>query len=93
MGILINPDLENRIVAKVQSGRYQSPDEVVEESLALLDARDGGTRASEPPDASSISDMIVRIGAQVPEETWSHLPSDLANNVDHYLYGSPRRAE
>lgn len=93
MGILINPDLENRIVAKVQSGRYQSADEVVQESLALLDARDGGARVSEPPDASSISEMIVRIGAQVPEEAWSHLPSDLASNVDHYLYGSPRRTE
>ena len=93
MGILLYPELEHRIAAKVQSGRYHSPDEVIEEGLALLDARDAEPKSSMGADAAAISDMIVQIGAQIPEEAWSHVPTDLARNADHYLYGSPRASE
>ena len=33
MAILLNPDLEQRIAAKVKSGEYESPAAVVQKSL------------------------------------------------------------
>jgi Arc/MetJ-type ribon-helix-helix transcriptional regulator len=92
MGILLNPDLEHRIAAKVQSGQYESPAEVIQEGLDLLEARDAATSpgaASEKP----IWETIVELGRQVPEEEWARIPADFAQNLDHYLYGAPKVSE
>ena len=32
-------------------------------------------------------DEIDKLRAQVPPEEWDKLPTDMAKNVDHYLYG------
>jgi Arc/MetJ-type ribon-helix-helix transcriptional regulator len=92
MGILLNAELEHRIAAKVESGHYQSPAEVIQEGLDLLEARDAAnssTGDSEEP----IWETIVRLGRQVPDEEWARVPTDLAQNVDHYLYGAPKVSE
>ena len=46
-----------------------------------------------PYDASArpIWEVIAEIGASVPEEEWAKVPADLASNLDHYLYGAPKR--
>ena len=93
MSIILNSELESRIVAKLKTGRYNSPEEVVEEGLALLDARDAVPATGGPSNASGIAEMIQAISSQVPEEEWLRVPADLSLNVDHYLYGSPRREE
>lgn len=36
---------------------------------------------------SSIAQMLAAITANVPNEEWKTLPTDLAKNLDHYLYG------
>lgn len=33
---------------------------------------------------------ILEISAAVPREEWEKLPTDLAVNLDHYLYGAPK---
>jgi Arc/MetJ-type ribon-helix-helix transcriptional regulator len=93
MSILLNPDLEQRIAAKVESGLYQSPAEVIEEGLDLLDARDATEHDAADHDETPIWETIVRIGKEVPEGEWSRLPTDLSKNLDHYLYGSPKVSE
>ena len=35
----------------------------------------------------SIVDLVSRVSETVPESEWAKLPSDLAKNLDHYLYG------
>ena len=40
MSIILEPDVESRIERKVASGRYTSADDVVRESLELLDEQD-----------------------------------------------------
>jgi hypothetical protein len=40
-----------------------------------------------------IWETIVSLGRQIPEEEWAQIPDDLARNVDHYLYGSPKASE
>lgn len=37
-----------------------------------------------------IWEQIIEIGATVPDEVWDQLPTDLAANLDHYLYGEGR---
>ncbi len=34
---------------------------------------------------------IDEIVARVPEAAWDELPTDGAANVDHYLYGAPKK--
>ena len=38
-----------------------------------------------------ISEVIQEITKDVPDEVWETLPKDGAAEIDHYLYGSPRR--
>ena len=50
--------------------------------------------AGEPPydgSAKPIWEVIAEIGATVPEEEWAKVPADLASNLDHYLYGTPKQ--
>ena len=46
-----------------------------------------------PADGEGVSlwDKIEGRIAQAPPETWEDAPTDGSQNVDHYLYGAPRR--
>jgi hypothetical protein len=41
--------------------------------------------------ARPIEDVLAELAAEVSEEDWNGVPHDLAKNVDHYLYGTPKR--
>ena len=43
------------------------------------------------PEARPIWEVISEIGASVPDEEWAKVPTDLARNLDHYLYGVPKQ--
>jgi putative addiction module CopG family antidote len=90
MSILLNPDLEHRIAVKVKSGRYRSPAEVIQEGLNLLEARDAATQSSAAPSSIPLWEAIAGIGQKLSAEEWAPVPADLARNVDHHLYGSPK---
>jgi Arc/MetJ-type ribon-helix-helix transcriptional regulator len=38
-----------------------------------------------------IEEVLAEIASQVPDEEWAKLPADLNDNLDHYLYGAPKR--
>ena len=46
-----------------------------------------------PYDASArtIEEILTELASEVPQEDWNRLPSDLTDNLDHYLYGTPKR--
>jgi hypothetical protein len=46
-----------------------------------------------PPRARArpIEEIIRELAAQVPQAEWDRLPRDLTDNLDHYLYGTPKR--
>ena len=54
----------------------------------------GGVQDESRPDGGdkSIWDAIDDIMRRVPEEVLERLPVDGAEQHDHYLYGSPRKA-
>lgn len=41
--------------------------------------------------AGSLLNKIAEISAAVPDDAWAAVPSDLAHNLDHYLYGTAKR--
>jgi hypothetical protein len=41
--------------------------------------------------ARPIEDILAELAAEIPEEEWKRLPSDLTDNLEHYLYGAPKR--
>jgi hypothetical protein len=58
-------------------------------SLKRLDIGESGTRFE--PNAPWIGDIIRRIAQQIPDDELSNLPEDLSTNIDHYLYGWPKK--
>lgn len=48
---------------------------------------------SEEPSASNrpIEEILREIADEVADEEWNKLPTDLSLNLDHYLYGAPRK--
>ena len=38
-----------------------------------------------------IWEIIVEIGAQIPDEVWATVPADASINYKHYLYGAPKK--
>ena len=97
MTIDLPKDVESSILAAVQSGRFASVDAAMTEAASLLlqqlkqaeasqPATDGATQENKP-----VWEEILELTADVPPEEWDKLPSDLAEQHDHYLYGTPRR--
>jgi len=43
------------------------------------------------PAAPSLLEIAEALAREVPDEEWAKVPTDLAANVDHYLYGTPKR--
>jgi hypothetical protein len=41
--------------------------------------------------ARPIVDILEELAKEIPQEEWDKLPSDLNDNLDHYLYGVPKR--
>lgn len=38
-----------------------------------------------------IWEVVVEIGARIPNEEWEKVPSDASINYKHYLYGTPKK--
>ena len=54
-----------------------------------MDALAGTPRAFDPS-APRIEDTLQSLAAEVPPEEWERVPSDLSDQHDHYIYGTPR---
>ena len=83
----MSANLEQAILEKIQA----LPDKKQEEVLALVDRmlkeREPHTRENARP----IWEIIEELSAQVPMEEWEKLPSDGAEQHDHYLYGTSKK--
>jgi Arc/MetJ-type ribon-helix-helix transcriptional regulator len=101
MTIHLPPELESPIQAAVHSGRYASLDDAMTEAASLLVQRlkqeqpQATTPASSQEPAAQarkpIWERIQDLTADVPDEEWDKLPTDLAEQHDHYIYGTPKR--
>jgi hypothetical protein len=46
---------------------------------------------SERKDTRPIADVLAEIAAKIPQEEVAKLPSDFTDQLDHYIYGTPKR--
>jgi hypothetical protein len=46
--------------------------------------------AASPPARKPVWERIQERTAAIPDEEWDKLPTDLAEQHDHYLYGTPK---
>jgi antitoxin (DNA-binding transcriptional repressor) of toxin-antitoxin stability system len=65
--------------------RIRAGDEVVIEH----DARPLAVLRPAAP-GSSLEQAFEAIAQEVPDKEWERVPSDLAKNLDHYLYGTSK---
>jgi len=85
---MVSANLEQAILKKLQT----LPDSKQQEVLALVDEMlKEDHEPSSPKNIRPIWEIITELSAQVPMEEWEKLPSDGAEQHDHYLYGSPKR--
>ncbi len=48
-------------------------------------------KALEKEDTRPIEQVLEELAKEVPPEEWDKLPDDLNNNLDHYIYGTPKK--
>jgi Arc/MetJ-type ribon-helix-helix transcriptional regulator len=99
MTIHLPKDVESSINAEVQSGHFASAEEAVTVIVREYFQRQE-QQASPPPDdrqeppaaaRKPVWERILERTAAIPDEEWDKLPTDLAEQHDHYLYVTPKR--
>ncbi|MBV8556002.1 MAG: hypothetical protein JO116_10585 [Planctomycetaceae bacterium] len=101
MTIHLPPHIESSIQAAVHSGHFASMDEAMTKAATLLLERleleqAQAMPAASPADATAprrkpLWERAAELRKSIPEEEWAKLPSDGAEQLDHYIYGSPKR--
>lgn len=88
MTIHLPKEVENSINAAVHRGHFASVDDAMTEAAHLLlhKLNQGQAAAGKP-----IWQEILELTADVPDEVWDALPTDLSAQHDHYIYGTPKR--
>ena len=82
------PNLEDQLIDKVRA----LPPDKQWEALKLLDslATDPNSEGA-GTDRRSIWEVVDEVNAVLPPDTWENVPTDGSINVDHYLYGAPKK--
>lgn len=83
-------NIEHTLIEKVRALPPAKQRELlgIVETLEREALHDG---ASDQEDRRPIWEVIEEISSQAPPETWDEVPTDGSINVDHYLYGAPKR--
>jgi hypothetical protein len=78
-------DLARIIAEKMQRLPLEKQQKVLEFVESIEEA--------DKPQKPSLLDKLEAISKRVPDEVWEKLPADGAENLDHYLYGAPRKIQ
>jgi hypothetical protein len=54
-------------------------------------AGSGGRRVGASRKIPPIVEVARRLGRMIPDEELRLIPKDLSDQIDHYLYGTPKR--
>ena len=99
MTIHLPPHIESSIHAAVYRGRFKSVDDAMARAATLLlqelDQEQATPTTASQTDADQgrkpIWERILERSAAIPDAEFDKLPTDLAEQHDHYLYGTPKR--
>ncbi len=64
-----------------------------EEMRQVLNFVNGLQKEKKASRAKSISAIFEDLSSEIPLDEWRELPSDGAENHDHYLYGAPKKTK
>ncbi len=95
MNIHLPDELENSIRPLVLSGQFASEDDLVAEAvrefLRQRQPEQGDARSEHIGQAHKpIWEVIEEENRSIPPEVWETLPTDLSEQHDHYIYGTPK---
>ena len=83
-------NLEDKLIDMVRA----LPPSKQEEALRLLDtladkqdSEQNGKGVHQKP----MWQLVEEINADLPADTWDNVPTDGSINLDHYLYGAPKK--
>jgi len=80
--------LEDELIDRVRA----LPPDKQREALRLLDSLASDVNSEKiNVDRKSIWDVVDKINAGLPADTWENVPTDGSINLDHYLYGAPKK--
>ncbi len=101
MTIKVPEDVEKSINHAVNEGRFASVDDAMTQAARLLLRSIEQERTSSPPDspgpsfegspAKPVWELFQEIFARIPDEIWDALPTDLSEEHDHYIFGTPKQ--
>ena len=100
MTIHLPEDLERYVQMKVRSGRFASEDEAIGEAVRLLRQAEeaGPLTGDESPEVAPAGGgavpawkRVIEIMGRVPDEDFDRIPVDSSEQLDHYIYGTPKR--
>jgi hypothetical protein len=61
-------------------------------SVIQIEELEAGSDELEATDVEAFLKWMEEVRSSVPPEVWEELPTDLAENFDHYAYGTKRSA-
>lgn len=82
-------NLEQTIIEKV----HQFPPEKQQKLLEYAESLDETESSENSPKRQTIWAKVKDIIEEIPQQEWAELPTDGSINVDHYLYGSPKKTK
>jgi hypothetical protein len=80
----------------VADEEHRTADELVRDAVKryLQNRRlEQGPHEADTPSERPIWEVITEIAKNIPDEVFDRLPRDGASQVDHYIYGLPKRDE
>jgi Arc/MetJ-type ribon-helix-helix transcriptional regulator len=93
--VTIPDHLERYLREAVAEGRFASIDQAVTLAVGRLEyddvIRQRPTAPPLPANYKPIWEIAQEIAASIPDEEWAKLPTDGAEQHDHYIYGTPKR--
>ena len=96
MNVTLSEEWRTYVAEQVREGRFPSDAAVVEAGLQLLREQmpepSPSNHEPKPTGWKPIWERAVEIMKDVPDDELAKLPVDGAEQVDHYVYGTPKRS-
>lgn len=83
-------NIEQELIEKVRALPFDKQLEALD-YLSALAAKDGVAAEEAGLDKRPVWEVIEEMNRLSPPDTWDEVPTDGSINLDHYLYGAPKR--
>ena len=98
MTIHLPKDVERSIEAAVHTGHFASADDAIAAAWRAFEQPDRGQSQQRADQSESATVKSVPVWKRVldnmqavPDEVFERIPADSSEQLDHYLYGTPKR--